>query len=696
MGEQLPDGWSFRRALNFKQAISDAPGVDVAVAEFYCDGGQKSDASDLRITTADRTIVAHRVLQSSPKDDFVRVAFEARSDGPYYVWWGNPRAENPAVNLEIKRGVLAEVFRVPAGRKDNVQAVTKLFEQASPVGSLFVPDIFLGYNPLGEEWGMMFRFSGQFKIDKPIKADFAFTAADTGSLTIDGKRIAAVFRDKLHTHVRDPKSVELSVGWHTIEVMQASANGGGMGISLVWRRPSDRNYAPLPRTLFPAVATATAGSLEKIGGEGGGGTFAADFTVSPEAEVFSPPESYLQHYLFTAALPADSKPVITWDFGDGQVQTNGRWYVSHIFVVPGVYSVTLKLEQADGNTMTATRRITVKDRMYSRFPRPPEESGKTVAAILNTYRPDKLTGGQALRIYLFFKDKSSGANPAMVAAWGKAWLSTKDLAAGASGKVLFDETFDLARLMASQADYRGAAEAFRLASQKTGDGVSLAARLNLMRYGVMTTCDDTDDAAGALQEAQEWLRKVNENDKPQLRIVQAAILYAAIAKAGGSGSGAPDAGAAKVAQAVLEQLRNPDSPGGSAFPAKAGAIWDVRLRQGVFARNVENYIQTSEFDTAIKLLNDWELEFPDALWDGFTRILRVKLALAEKRPLVAARMALTHARANSNGVYAAELLYRASQSFELANELAQAKAARDLLASKYPESPYARGEMKEK
>ncbi|MCL2640161.1 MAG: PKD domain-containing protein [Phycisphaerales bacterium] len=664
--EQLPDGWPVRRPLQFTQAVSDAPGVNIAVSEFYCDGRQKNDASDLRVTTPDRTIVPHRVLQFSQQDDFIRLAFETRSDGPYYVWWGNPNATKPATDLEINRGILVEIYRMPPGRRDNIQAVEKLFEKAPLLGALFIPEIFMGHNPLSDEWGVMFRYRGQFKIDKPIKADFAFTTSDTGSLSIDGTTIATAFRERFQRRVREPKSVDLSTGWHTMEVMQANVGNGGPGVAVVWRRPSDKNYAAMPQVLFPAVAQARAGTLENVGGGG-----AVDFSIVPESEVFSPPDTYLQHYIFDAKIPADAKPKITWDFGNGQVITGNRPKVAHIFMAPGVYSVTLKLDE-----QTTTRRITVKERMYSRFPKPPETPAKTAVNILSAYNKEKLTGIQAFRGYQFIQEKTTGSDAATIAAWGKAWLSTQDRLPGTSDKGLFDETFDLAKLLESQGDYRAAAEMFRLAARKNNGAGGGA---NLMRYSVMTTCDYVDDATAALQEAQNW-----KPTEPQQRTAQVAILYAAIAKAGGGG----DAAATKLIKTTLDQLQNPNPQNGG------GNFNDVRIRQGVFARNVENYIRTNEFDTAIKLLNEWELEFPEALWDGFTRILRVKLLLAEKRPLIAARLALTHARANPSGVYAAELLYRASQSFELANEPTQAKAAKALLASKYPESPYARGEMK--
>jgi TolA-binding protein len=57
---------------------------------------------------------------------------------------------------------------------------------------------------------------------------------------------------------------------------------------------------------------------------------------------------------------------------------------------------------------------------------------------------------------------------------------------------------------------------------------------------------------------------------------------------------------------------------------------------------------------------------------------------------VAARLALSHAGANPEGFYAAELLFRAAENFKLGGEQQQARTVLELLARKYPESPYAR------
>jgi hypothetical protein len=270
-----------------------------------------------------------------------------------------------------------------------------------------------------------------------------------------------------------------------------------------------------------------------------------------------------------------------------------------------------------------------------------------------------------LRGFRYFEGKGDGEN---AAAWGKVWAGLKD---SARGKVAVEAAVDLSVLLEGRKDFVGAAEVLKLAA---GKGIGMEHRVELMRRYLIVACDGTEDTEGVLKECAAWRKNLNEGEKGPLRGVQAATVYAAIA----SGDG-------KLAEKVLAEMKE----GGGGVKFNEG-----QLRQGVLARNVENYIRTKEYETAFGLLNQWELEFPEAMWEGFTRTLRVKLAAAQGRNAAAGRMALAHAKANSGGFYAAELVYRAAEHFKAAGEGERAKGAMELLGRKYPESPYARVEGK--
>jgi hypothetical protein len=680
--ETLPEGWSHRRALAFKQAVSDAPGDNLAWAEFYADGSQLPDFADLRITTADRAVVPHKLLAGGKAHDFVRVAFATKSDGPYYAWWGNPKATKPAEDLKISRGVYLEVSRADG------RAVQQLLGRGGGrggggaqagefLGGIFVPEFSIGYNPLGDERNCLLHYAAQFKIDRPIKPNFAFTSTDAGILLIDGNQVVQE-RGGLRSQVRAPVPVDLAAGWHTIEVRQASQGAGNTAMAVVWQRPGEQNYAPLPAAVIAPIARAMPGALERVGS---GGAFVPDFSIEPSAEAFVPPAAYAQRYIFEAQFPAGMKPQISWDFGDGQVG-KGLKRISHVFLAPGIYPVKLQLDVGTGAAPLATTiRLEVRERMYARFPRPPEDPPRSVQAVLKDYDPRKLSAEAALRGLLLFENSNDGE--AMLA-WGRAWLEMKDLglpAGGGTENVVEEETFALARALEAKKDFAGAAEMYRLASAKP---VRMETRLKLMWLGVAERADNVPDgAAAALTEAQGWAKQVDAIGA-EGRIAFSAVAYAAIA-----------AGDGKAAKAAVEAAERADAHAGGVSlrgggGAGGGRFNQAQIRQGVLARNVENYIRTKDFDTAWGLINDWDMEFPTAAWEGFTRTLRVKLAAAEGRQETAARMALAHARANPDGFYAAELLYRASEHFAAGGRANEARTTLELLRSKYPESPYAR------
>ena len=660
--DNFPTGWTFRRPLTFKPVATDAPGDNVGFAEFYANGSQRPDGADLRVTTSTGISVPIRILQLSANSDFIRIAFQIRTpENPYHVWWGNPNAEKTAGDLEIRRGVLAEVFTHP-GVPRNDMAIERAFDNATPVGATFVPSIFLGYNPLGSERNALIHYSGQFKIDAAIKPEIAFTTLEVGVLKIDGKEVAAQFRGGLRGRARDSQIVDLTAGWHTLDVLQANGGGNNMAVVLDWRRPNEKGFTPFPPNLFAPVASATAGPLEKVGGSASG--YAPDFSITPEAEAFVPPESFIPRYSFEAQLPENlTNPAITWDFGDGQVLT-GQRKIGHYFLKPGNYSVTMSIKAGGGSTVVAaTRRIEVPERMYSRFPQPPQDTERAVQLVLKDYDLKKLSGGAALEGMLFFKDQGNAEEQV---AWGRAWLQAKD--GVTSDKTLLDEASDLARLLESRKDDAGAAEVLRLASEIRT--VGMLTRLDLLHQYVRVLCDNLNDGDAAMVAVKQWQTTINPGNSEQARHLAASTLEAAIAKGDG-----------KLGQATVASLT----------PLKGGGYNDAEIKQGVMARNIEAYIRTGDFDTARQLLDQWELDYPTAIWDGFTRTLRVKLLAAQSHHERAAQVAMAHAKANPAGFYAAELLYRAAQEFKAAKQETQAKAAMDLLTSKYPESPYARG-----
>jgi hypothetical protein len=650
--ETLGQGWPYHRKLVVNVAPSDAPGENLAEAQFYTNGTQRPDGNDIRVTTPEGVLVPLRIMRMSAADDLVRIAFVTHSSGAYYVYWGNPKADTPGPLAEIKRGVWCEIFKFPGGDLGGTDRIRAIFNRARIVeGSVFIPEIFLGYNPLGNEENIMFRYRSQIKIDQAGSYDIAYAVDDAGYVVFDGQPIIHVGFPT--GDARNHKVLDLSAGWHEVETTQINLQGPTLA-SLAWRTPGQDSFQTIPKTVFPPVAEAAVGPLQKLG-QG----YQPDFSIRPVGEAFTPPEYYIQMYEFNIDNPP-SQGVFSWDFGDGQTAGNVA-RVSHVFLMPGVYTVSLAMTNGRLQSKSSVR-ITVQDRMYARFPDPPTVSAKSMVAVLEKYNRNGLDAAQRLRGYWFFKHQRYDDH---TMDWGKSWEQSTQ---AQNESVVWDETVDLADLCEAHGGYEDAANMYLLASNKS---ISMETRLKCLRTYAIEACDNGIDPDAVLAVIGQWERKIDSNNDQQVGELHAATLYAATAK-----------GDAALAQKEV------------ALVATRGRQEFARqeIHEGVLARNIETYIRTREFQTAANLVNRWEMETPEAILEGFTRLLKMKLLVAEGRPLNAARVGQQLVRTNPNSFYAAELLYRASEALKTAGKPDDAAAVMTMLRDKYPESPYARGD----
>lgn len=651
--QMLGPGWQFRRQLQVRNVPTDATSDPIGVAEFYTNGQQLPDGSDIRVTTPDRRIVPMKLMEIAKDRDFVRVAFLARDPGPFSVWWGqaNPGAKPPTV--EIKRGVLAEIYRFPGGAVDNEQQIERTFERAGePVASMVVPEIFLGYNPTGEPWSPMIRYSGQFKVDRAGEYDIAMAVDDSGYVRIDGKTILCLSNVWLEGQGRWHKTINLANGWHTIEAAQIDNRGGTTGITIGWKPVGVARYSTIPAAAYAPPAVVTVGPLETLGK-----SYTADFNVEASGECFAPPDFYLPRYSFEAIYSGPFGAKVTWDFGDGQTASTPK--VSHVFLTPGVYPVKLTMN-IQGNTFTTVQRLAVKERLYQRFPIPPEDTPRATAQILTSYDVKALGVWQQWRGLQLLKMNKVDEQ---TLPWARFWLENR---APQPDVIVWQEAQDLAEIYRRNKQFRQAADAFTLIANKN---IGIETRATAIRHAVLTLCDEVNDPDAGLKLARSFRDRENITNREAQRTLSLAIAYAAIAINDG-----------KLATKVVEDLG----------PRRDLEYNEQEIQQGVLTRNIETYIRAKDFQTADQLIDQWERDYPQALITGFTRLMAVKLQLEQGHFAAAGRLAEQHARALPGTFYAAELLYHARNAYTAAGDNQAAKRCADLLKSKYPESPYAR------
>ncbi len=646
----LGSGWLYRLPLKVQVLHCGAPGVNIAWARFYTNSTRLPDGNDLRVTTAGRLILPMRILHISRNDDRVQLAFETPSSGTYYVWWGNPHPGAAAPILKIDRGVWLRLFHFRAGGSRSWQALADRIGQARAYASYFVPRIFIGFNPAGQNGRAMSLGESWLKIPKAGNYNFAFDANGVGYFNLDGHNILLKsWRSGMYGRVRFHRRVKLKVGWHRV-VIGAINYWGQIGMALDWMPPGTRAYSPVPKNLYAPIARASVGRLQKIGQ-----TYAADFAIHPEAQVFVPPAYYFQRFAFQALVPASFSPHVKWRFSDGQMATGLR--VEHEFLTPGVYTIQMTVQQG-AREFTTTRRIRIRSVLYQMYPFPPADPLVVVARILKSYNLTGLDARQLARGVRFYRRYNTFPG---LTRWGRAWATNRQ---PETEKSALRIAGILVKAALANKKYSWAAQVDLLASQKP---LTQEAKARLLTNYVITTCNYTTRASRAYAAARKFLDQ-NVNLSAVVRhVVLTAMAYAAVA----NGNGALAVRLAKQAGLGVDK------------PYR-----QQEIQEGVLARNIESYILTGHFDTARQLINQWELDYPRAIIKGYTRLLRMKLLVAEGRPLIAAKIGVQYVNALPASFYSAELLYRAALALKLGGKTGAANSIMIRLKHDYPESPY--------
>ncbi len=650
-GSTLGTGWTYRRVLRVNLFPTSAPGKNLAWAQFYTNSARLPDGRDLRVTTASGTLLPMRILRVSNKDDLVRLAFQEPAAGEYFVWWGNkhPGAAPPA--LKIDRGIFLRVYPLVQGPRRNWRQMRRHFKQATCFASMFVPEMFMGYDPTGWNRQDMMLYRATLHITSAGNYTFAFDVADVGFLNLNGKNLLTKTRPGgMMGRVRFKRSIYLKPGWYPMTVGELHL-WWLAGLSVDWKPPGSAQYAPIPPAAFAPANQASVGALQKVGGG-----YAADFSIKPQSQLFVPPDNYLQRYTFSARVPATFAPGVNWTFSDGQ--TAHGLQVDHEFLAPGVYTVRETVKQA-GNTFIANRRILVRTEIFSKFPYPPVDPSGVVADIIDNYNLKTLSGRQLFRGIMFYHHYR---NLRGLRAWGLAWAISTD---EQNPQAVVNTADMLVRRQLEKGQFRQAGNIYLLASRKHIDAMTQA---HLLLHYAVTACNYTSTAPEVLRNLQSWKAGHTHLSKPAAHDIDAALAYAAIA----NGNGA--AAARYVTQA------------GDVTPMAYSA---QEIRQGVLARNVESYIDSRHYRTADHLLDQWELQFPRAIIKGYTRLLRVKLMMAQDHFLNAASIAVQYVNSEPKSFYAAKLLYRGSEAYKNAAKINRSELLLARLKKDYPESPYA-------
>ena len=654
-GWRLPDQ-PYRRPVTVPAVRKEpgAAGAEVAVLTMPTGGLTQPDGGDLRVTTATGTDLPSRVLMVGP-GDCVRIAFEARPGvRDYHVYFGAAQPKGAAEALDIRRGVLLEMWQYPGGGIATLDQVRKVFQRAGTlVGRDFRDRIFLGHNPFSPINRTAAIFTGYARCEIPGVYTFSCSSQDASFLLVDEQVV--VQNGGSHPPQRDIRkrgTIKLARGVHKITFYHVSTTADPIAVA-AWRPPGGRRVEPIPASAFTKVHGAAPGPMEAFGKPA-----CIDFLPAYAGESFVD-NQYYQRYRFEALTSTRDRAYAsrirwTWNFGDGQAASQPR--VDHVYLLPGPYTVTLKASTPAGDE-TRTNRIFVA-RPWDRVTENKLDLATDQAAIVATYNFAALSA-DAIAEALALLDR--GRQKQAVPKAGAAFVDKPAASIRAIEKAMPIHVDAL--LAAGQAD-RAVGDLVRATRMTKAPAVCASL---LTRAGKIALAGGKDEPAMELYD--RCIQKYS-----------ALTTHASIREA-------------RIGIGDVWRHRGDYDKAAKAYDA-AGIIHKDRAERapiikGDYARHVEDYIRKRQFEWALDFLDQWEEEFPADKLEGYWSWLRVQYLVGLGRQADAVREAETLVRVNGRSNYAPELLLLAHQLYTRLGKPKQARDALKRLAENYRESPLA-------
>jgi TolA-binding protein len=510
--------------------------------------------------------------------------------------------------------------------------------------------MFSGYNPFGPQTRIVSVFTGWFVCRKAATYEMACTAQGASFLHIDDKLVysAGGWRTP-QRRIRRGNRVALSVGLHKMTLHHVST-GGNPTTMVAWRGPGEKYFRIFPADLFTGVTTGTPGPMKKYGV-----AIDIDFVPVHAGEAFMN-NRYFQRYSFKALIAGRQTAGQNWkwDFGDGD--TSIKPEVQHIYLKPGLYTVTLASRTRIGQ-LKRTNRIYV-NRPWERVTDRRVESIKGYATIVAGYDFGALRADVLAEAVPLFQ--RTGRTDALLTA--AAAFIRRDKA----------EPAEIEAIIPAYAD--------TLTSRSQP-----AAAVKALLKGTRMT-DNPDVHVELLTRAgRTQLNHLGQTDEAEKLFTLVIKNYQKISKA----QGIQDArfGIADVWRTRGDYDKARDVYARIKVPQRKAT--EAVLHRGDLALHVENYTRQRDFTFAEDYLKQWQEAFPLDKLEGYWSFLRAKLSVARKQYAAAAREAeiLIGVYAKSN--YSADLLMIAADAYGKLGKKEQVVDTLKRVVAEYPESSLA-------
>lgn len=353
--------WRFRKLISVPEKGADAYRLWILTGD-----RAKPDGADIRVVGPARVPVPFSIFHSTPEGRHL-LAFAPGGGGgtsqysgvPYAVYYGNPKATaqgrgGPRIGLVLETRAVpedADVSTTQAARR-TLQNAKKLY------GRDFTGRIFMAHNPFGPQADYASVYGGYVRCPAKGVYRFATLSDDASFLEVNGKLVAewpgrghGINTGRYGEH---STAIRLNAGTHRIRYV-AFSFGGAKRHAAAWSPPGAKkgHYQIIPPAAFGQLTPARILETHQFRRPA-----CADFS-SAQMNYLEVAGARMVAVQFTShsSAPKDAVRSYAWDFGDGQTDPMPK--PVHVFLAPGVYTVTLTVTTHRGAKDSFTVPVTV-------------------------------------------------------------------------------------------------------------------------------------------------------------------------------------------------------------------------------------------------------------------------------------------------------------------------------------------------
>lgn len=703
--------FSAKRAVSLPSEFTGS----IVVSQFFHHGQIDSDGANVLVFSKNRKAVPTRVLQVGP-GDYCRLAFQTTpSQRDYEIFYGGePPATEAVLPWTDTGGLLLETRQYQECNLNSLESVRQAFESSRPIGGDYVDGVYHSHNPFTlRDAPFLSRYSGTLHLASSGTYGLITSSQDCSFLLIDDKLVASA--PGRHGPMRrvkpeDRHDVRLSAGPHKFEYYHAASSPTAMMVA-AWE-PNPTNPKPRRETIqiippqafrAAAVGRVPAGFVETRQEK-----LVPDFLLSIGGSVPLPdnPRQLIGvQFVDNSPRSLTSKTKLQWDFGDGQ--TSSEPNPKHVYLQPGLYTVTLTIVRGLKSFVTTNR-------VYVDQPRVTDQEAfhklENYLSVLETYHPAALDAEslrQLVAAYAWRADIELTPQPEEPASESDAEntqperpLDPRELAeqlaqqeaerrarwrhyvglAVAAGQTAFLE-------QSAAAGDEALIELARLIGPMARDQLGDSRLAGRIWFGASRRIGRDDSRAECETEAADILL----NDMGNVSAAK-GLLDAARARLGQGRHG-------PVASHLLSiwgdyQATCGDGPAARRAYRQAGEVLASSKThieriawQGAHSRSAEQFLKSGRLDRAAEQLRAWRREFPEGKIDGYQSLLFARYWAQRGQFDQAVALADQLLVANPNSPYIDQLLLLSADCDVQRNQPDRALATLRSILKDYPGSP---------